>query len=214
MTYGDGVVDSLCGMFETVDRSVVEILLESNNGDMDKCIDQLLQITQEQESAAAAPVSPPAQLKPVVQDSRWRKPLPEDFLRLPPGVKFGRHDQAQIEHDMLVARMFANEGFRNELAKHEEFRSQLNDNQGDSDWGATWNSLGEAAKTKFNALATQFQRTNDYQEIGTSADEHSFNALLPSNGSSSGIRRRQRQQDEEGMEMNDFGGGKSSMKMK
>ncbi|GBG31387.1 Hypothetical Protein FCC1311_076112 [Hondaea fermentalgiana] len=117
-------------------------------------------------------------------DSSWRKPLPEDFLRLPPGLTAARVRAEQVRQDEIFAQMLADEGFRNELARHAEFRTnrpsarssgaalgQSSSSSSSSAFSpssssatstselqAAFNELGEAAKTKFNALATRFRR--------------------------------------------------------
>mmetsp|Transcript_13062 Transcript_13062/g.36815 ORF Transcript_13062/g.36815 Transcript_13062/m.36815 type:complete len:106 (+) Transcript_13062:3-320(+) len=98
--------------------------------------------------------------------------------------------------------MLANEGFRRELAQHHEFSSHSG-----SDWASsTWGDLSEAAKTKFNALATQFRRSRGYQPLEGSED-HSLNVLMPSGGTSACSRRHSGPRSDVGdTELSNLGG--------
>lgn len=131
---------------------------------------------------AKDPPSAPKEIKEVgSKQNSWRKPLPEDFLRLPVGITVARAREEQIRQDELFAKMLANEGFRNELAQHAEFRAQTTSSGSSSsnDLHHAWNELSEAAKTKFSALATKFRRAaaETSAAASTSATPHAYSAV-------------------------------------
>jgi len=170
-------MEVLQAMFPEVEVDVVSIVLESNGGNVERAIDQLLSIsnTIEEPATVKTPLPSVDARSNITLKQPWRKPLPDDFLRVPPGLIAQRRDRHQIDEDALLARMLANEGFRRELRQHQEFESQV----ADGSFEFSWNDLSQAAKTKFNALATKFQR-HEYASVG----QDDMNALFPSDGAS------------------------------
>mmetsp|Transcript_19768 Transcript_19768/g.35159 ORF Transcript_19768/g.35159 Transcript_19768/m.35159 type:complete len:226 (-) Transcript_19768:38-715(-) len=181
-----GALQELCSMFEAIDRSVVQAVLEAVDQNVDAAIDQLLQISAEMEQASVSGGTNQEGESAAAQgslgrneigaidvdpeqktDKSWRTRLPDDFLRLPADVKIRVEDQKQIERDQLLAQMLANEGFRRELEQHTEFREQFSSSQegGTTNWQQAWQGLSEAAKTKFDALATKFRRNPEYRQL-------------------------------------------------
>jgi hypothetical protein len=191
-------------MFPALDGEVVQIVLEHCGGDVERALDQLLSMAAEQSASMAAapapraPASPRAAAAPA--GKRWRRPLPEDFLRLPPEFKMSAAAREQSRNDELFARMLANEGFRAELARHDEFRdaaSRLPSSGGAeggsaSSWSNALGGLSEAAQTKLAALATRWQLGQQqqqqqlpaYSELGDADedDDPYLNSLMPSGG--------------------------------
>ena len=230
-------LDALCAMFEGLEREVVAVVLESCGQNMDRAIDQLLQIGEEQQAAerqaAEAERARLEQQRRKVEKeqelaararerAKWRKPIPDDFLRIPSAVRVRTCDAEQIERDQLIARLLADEGFRRQLAQHDEFRgassfstttttttttsSSNNGASDDFDWAAAWQGLTGSARVRFEALATKFSRSPEYQAIASSGDD-TLNAMFPSGGTTRARNKNQRggSDNESGTEMQELG---------
>ncbi len=209
-------------MFPALDGEVVQIVLEHCGGDVERALDQLLSMAAEQSASVAAaapapraPAPPRAAAAPA--GKRWRRPLPEDFLRLPPEFKMSAAAREQSHNDELFARMLANEGFRAELARHDEFRdaaSRLPSSDGAeggsaSSWSNALGGLSEAAQTKLAALATRWQlgqqqqqqQLPGYSELGDADeddDDPYLNSLMPSGGAGARAAQSRRRGGDDG----------------
>ena len=204
-------------MFPALDGEVVQIILENYNGDVERALDHLLAMTAEQSATvvAAAPAPPRAE----AAGKRWRRPLPEDFLRLPPELKMSAAAREQSRNDELFARMLANESFRAELARHDELRdaaARLPASGGAEGSAGSWSDalsgLSEAAQTKLAALATRWQlgqqqqqqSQSGYSELGEADDDPYLNSLMPSGGAGSARSRRRDGDDGEAVELGEM----------
>mmetsp|Transcript_9690 Transcript_9690/g.12583 ORF Transcript_9690/g.12583 Transcript_9690/m.12583 type:complete len:283 (+) Transcript_9690:343-1191(+) len=130
----DEAISSLCSMFEQLERTVVEAVYESNHGDMEKVLDQLLEISEQvvdnnnNIQSSDTESSSKTNFNAKQHKVKVRNPLPLDFLcisRLESkssqfsslnGCKFICQDQVEV-----VSRMLENEMFQAELSQHKEF---------------------------------------------------------------------------------------------
>jgi len=186
-------------MFPNVEKAVVAVVLGGCGQDVEKAIQQLLEISgelehenlREQQQLKQTTVAKTrddsgnemASFEGFLQPTQcsgsnengsgkgrvWRKPLDDDFLRLPKRTAALIGDQ--VRQDAILAQMLQNSDFQAELRNHEEFRAVTGSaySSGDDfDWGEAWNNLSEAAQTKLSALATRFQHTHNYHSLSSS----------------------------------------------
>ena len=192
-------VEILKGIFPSVDAAVIEVVLDSCGNDLERSIDQLLVMT----TVDDANIKNQDESKQQFENSSLRKMIvPDEFLLLPHRfrVKLIGDDEEQVASDLMFAEMIANATFRKELNKHKEFTSK-------EEWG--WGDLSEAAKTKFSALVTKFQRGQEYNAVPS----QEFTSLFPSGEVGTGGRKKSSnsESDSDAVEMNSF--GMSRMKM-
>ena len=114
---GEEVVASLRQMFPKLDEAVVAVVVEGCQNNMEKALDQLLEINAEVDIEKATAKRRTA----AVQAKRWRNPLPDSFLSIE-GLDI---DRAPDHHSFALAHSLRNEIFAQELKQYDEFRPFL-----------------------------------------------------------------------------------------
>ena len=114
---------TLQSMFGDLDASVIQVVLESNNGHMENTVDQLLMIKGEApiQSQPSGGGSNNNINNNTRSASARRVEVPADFLMLPDGAPPVLSPDEAYRQDELLAQMMANEMFLRELQNHPEF---------------------------------------------------------------------------------------------
>jgi len=174
----DEALATLQAMFNGIDREVLQVVLEANSGQMERTIDVLLKMSNENDPSTKT------------SSSTAVSSLPDDFLSIP-GSKGS--DLSQVQQDELYAKMVQDELFVQELASQAQAFPEFNTFLGEAaprnlypeaaraargnpngqqahpqqqqqqndtfkEIKEKFSSMSEAAKRKFSELATRFSR--------------------------------------------------------
>jgi len=173
----DEALATLQAMFNGIDREVLQVVLEANHGQMERTIDVLLKMSNENDPSTK-----------VSSNTASVSSLPDDFLSIP-GSKGS--DLSQVQQDELYAKMVQDELFVQELASQAQAFPEFNTFLGETgprnlypeaaraaranpngqqahpqqqqndtfkEIKEKFSSMSEAAKRKFSELATRFSR--------------------------------------------------------
>jgi len=149
----DEALATLQAMFNGIDREVLQVVLEANSGQMERTIDVLLKMSNENDPSAK------------VSSSTAVSSLPDDFLSIP-GSKGS--DLSQVEKDELYAKMVQDELFVQELASQAQAFPEFNTFLGEAVPRNSYPEAARAARGNPNgqqAPAQQQQQNDTFKEI-------------------------------------------------
>uniref|UniRef100_A0AAV1VJ67 CUE domain-containing protein n=1 Tax=Peronospora matthiolae TaxID=2874970 RepID=A0AAV1VJ67_9STRA len=137
-------LSALCGMFPSWDVEVLEELLETHQGNIERTVDTLLTMDAMPGTEGTQPPQPPpvhdqisvfqshrerhplpSPPSPIANEHRGRVQLPVDFLQLPSDDD--RVLSEQEERDADLARMLQDQLFRSEVLSSNEFSTHFQD---------------------------------------------------------------------------------------
>ncbi|RHY21226.1 hypothetical protein DYB38_010717 [Aphanomyces astaci] len=176
MTSVEEALATLRSMFEVYDEDTLLAVLEANEGHMERTVDVLLAMQDDNVAAAsdtaAASGTQPLSLPPAAPFEtgrvasaqnliRSRGSLPDDFLRVPTGVD-------QEAQDRMLAEMLQNEIFRDEIqadgdittyigADGRRHQAQPPEKSAYDVANETMVAVGEPAKNKISQMYARFQ---------------------------------------------------------
>eukprot|EP00742_Colponemidia_sp_Colp-10_P003596 GILJ01003828.1.p1 GENE.GILJ01003828.1~~GILJ01003828.1.p1 ORF type:complete len:284 (+),score=62.10 GILJ01003828.1:49-852(+) len=102
-------------MFEDLDQETISIVLDSNGGNMEQTVDQLLSMSGTTTDTPAAAMRSPGDLAPSSSH------LDSNFLRAP-GTDYTSTSAEQLAEDEMLAQMLQDEMFLQEVQRNPEFR--------------------------------------------------------------------------------------------